>query len=973
LAAVHRDQLIGRQSHLLILDQAFNATIEGRTLSIHVHGVSGMGKTAIVHTFLRRLITSGRAVVLPGRCYVRELVPYKALDGIVDSLSKYLMELERSDVEVLLPREIRALAQLFPVLQRVAAIADYPRSSRGAADRLPRRRLAFGALRELLRRISEQRPVVLYIDDLQWADADSAALLEEILRPPDPPPLLLITCFRSEEMTSQTFLRDLVSLTEQEDNTELSVGPLEEDDAMALASSLLGASASVERLAHSVVREAQGNPFLIEQLVGYVKSYDADLAATGLDTRITLADMLDSRIRLCPPGSRALLSTLATAGRPIDAAAAFQAAGSSGDERPLVAALQAAHLIRPSGSAGAIELYHDRIREALAQQIDRRERREIHLRVAQTLVDRGLGDPESLYIHYRNGGDPARAAEQAVLAGQRAWRALAFDRAALFYRRALDLEVLDHAQSLEIRRQLAESHANAGRPAAAAATYLDLAERATGMQAIELRSQAARSYLGSGYLARGLVELERVHEALGLALPRSRWATRWSLVWHHLCWRFARPGFERRPSAELAQRDGISLAQRDGISLAQRDGISLAQRDMSIDSCHAAATSLADIDPIRAGVMRLLGLRMAWAAGEPKRAARALGLEACYLAGAGSAARRQVERLLARMEPLIQEADDPLTTGLGHLYTGRAAFDFGQWRQATERCDEAEVIFTEQCPGAIAEVTLARRSYLAALLQRGELAEVARSLPGLLAEAEERGNVLAAASLRARLGMSWLAADACENYRLELERALDAWRREELHAIPGYGPLLHRLELHAIIAQRLADLYQGDAAAALERWLADLPRVKRSHLWRLQTLRIEASFMEGRCALAVADQDSGAKSQRSRVRRAAARIERERSPFGKPLATLLEAGAHYLEGNREAALAALRRAREGFETADMHLLAAASRRRIGELLAGDAGTEHLMKADAWMRQQQIVRPARMTAMLAPGFSGAPRR
>ncbi len=932
LTPVDRELLIGRQSHLLTLDKAFLASVEGRALSVHIHGISGMGKTAVAHTFLRRLIAEARAVVLPGRCYVRELVPYKALDGIVDSLSKYLISLQPHDVEVLLPREILALARLFPVLRRVPSIAEYPRQGRGVIDRLPQRRLAFGALRELLRRIAEQRPVVLYIDDLQWADADSAALLEEILRPPDPPALLLITCFRSEEIASQSFLRDLVSLTNLDDSVEISVGPLDEPDAVKLARSMLGDQPGLDRLATSIAREAQGSPFLIEQLVGYVRSSDAELAETGLDPRVTLADMLASRIRHCPPGSGPLLSTLATAGRPIDAGAAFQAAGLQGDERPLIAALKAAHLIRLSGSAGAVELYHDRIRETLAGQVMGDEKRQIHLRVAQALIGHKLADPESLFIHYRNGGDTERAAELAVQAGDRASDTLAFDRAALFYRRALDLRTFDEEQSLELQRQLAESQANAGRPFEAAAAFLVLAEGSTGIQAIGYRSRAAQEYLASGYFEQGLRELRIVFEALGLRIPHGPVGARLSMLWQRFRLRLRGLGFHRRAEDQIPPETLVH-----------------------IDTCHAAATSLVHIDAVRAADFQTHQLRLALDAGEPLRAARALGLEASYRATAGISARRRVASLLAQMESMARQVDEPLAAGLVHLHAGLTSYNFGQWKKATDHCDEAEVIFAEQCPGAIWEVALVRRYCLSALMQRGELAEVGRTLPGLLAEADERGNVLAAATLRACLGIHWLAKGDPTGCRRQTKTALAAWPQ------PGF----HVVHFNAMVANRLADLYEGDGAGALERLLAQWPAAERAYLHRIQGARIEALFLRGRCALAAA------KSQPAKhiriARRAAARIEREKVPYGQPMVDLLEAACAHLEGDRETALRHLRLAAEGFDAVDMSLMAAVTRRRHGELIAGDAGTRRITRADSWMRQQQIQRPDRMAAMLAPGF------
>jgi len=106
---------VGRERQLAELDDAFGTMRRGQTVSVYVRGLSGMGKSTLVQAFLEQAKENfADALILQGRCYERESVPYKALDGVVDSLSKYLASLPREIAEALVPRHARALARIFP-------------------------------------------------------------------------------------------------------------------------------------------------------------------------------------------------------------------------------------------------------------------------------------------------------------------------------------------------------------------------------------------------------------------------------------------------------------------------------------------------------------------------------------------------------------------------------------------------------------------------------------------------------------------------------------------------------------------------------------------------------------------------------------------------------------------------------------------------------------------------------------------
>src|SRR5207237_5992311 len=251
---------IGRTRQLLELEDAFAVTRRGKTATVYLHGSSGMGKSALARHFLDRLRQNQPdVVILEGRCYERESVPYKALDGVVDSLTKYLLSLPDSKAEALMPRDVLALARLFPVMLQVDCVFNAPQREQEIPDPFTLRRRAFAALRELLGRLSDRQPLVLYIGDLQWSDADSTRLLEDLLRPPDSPPLFLLASFRTEDIETKPFLKSLLEKTGTDICRELRVTALSKDEAQDLVRLLLGSSVpATEPFTDSIVRGSRG-------------------------------------------------------------------------------------------------------------------------------------------------------------------------------------------------------------------------------------------------------------------------------------------------------------------------------------------------------------------------------------------------------------------------------------------------------------------------------------------------------------------------------------------------------------------------------------------------------------------------------------------------------------------------------------------------------------------------------------------
>ncbi len=137
-------------------------------------------------------------------------------------------------------------------------------------------------------------------------------------------------------------------------------------------------------------------------------------------------------------------------------------------------------------------------------------------------------------------------------------------------------------------------------------------------------------------------------------------------------------------------------------------------------------------------------------------------------------------------------------------------------------------------------------------------------------------------------------------------------------------------------------------------------------LLRIQVLRIEAMHLQARAALATAAGNE--KKHRLKVaENMARRIAGEKIAWALPYASLVRAGIAHQQGESTNAVNLLSEAVEHFDLADIDLYAAASRRRLGEIVGNERGGQLIAEADAWMSKQEIKNPAAMTRMLAPGF------
>jgi hypothetical protein len=439
-------------------------------------------------------------------------------------------------------------------------------------------------------------------------------------------------------------------------------------------------------------------------------------------------------------------------------------------------------------------------------------------------------------------------------------RALAFDRAAFLYRHALALAPASSAVHAW-EGGLANALANAGRPAEAGEVYLRAAAGAGHPQRVELERRGAEQFLIAGDIDRGLDHIRAVLAGMGMSVPRSPRAALLSLLWRRarLRWRGLR--FVPRPVDEV---DGDTL--------------------LRVDTCWSAATGLLLVDMISGLDFSVRHLLMALDAGEPSRIARGMAIESAAW-NADPVGRKLSEKLARQSKTLAESVGSPHAIALSILADAIVAMAVGEWKKGLTFSERALAMLRDECVGVTWELTIAQNLVIWALMYLGELGEVSRRVPALLADARSRGNLYLATELCTRSNYAWLAADNPDEGEREAVESMARWSQK------GF----HRQHYSAMLARVQTALYRGDAAAVWRILAEQRSMLRRSLLTRVQVLRIESLYLRARSALAMAAK-KGSWRLLWIARAAARRIAGERMPWSDPIALLLRGGIAYLEG-----------------------------------------------------------------------------
>ncbi|HEY0467371.1 MAG TPA: protein kinase, partial [Polyangiaceae bacterium] len=517
---------VGRKSQLELLENAFDASGQGQAVVVLLAGRSGMGKTVLSQRFLNRVKNQPHTLVLSGRCFEREALPFKGMDSVVDELSRYLSRVEPPEIAQALPPDLHYLARVFPVLRAVPCFDDLVLPEHEIVEPIELRKRAFAALKELLFILGGSARLVVHIDDLQWSDVDSLMLLEELLRGPNAPALLLLCSFREEVRLTSPVLNELSAMLKrlgtEIDARELSVDQLSAEEAVELAQlSLADGQGAPSPLAQAIALESQGVPIFVSQLAEWqLERRDRSDPSAEHQLGVSLEQVIQNRVADLPADANSLLQVLAIANGPLPYGVAEQTARVARNDA-LRSRLRAARLVRTFRVDGQefVEPYHARVAESVVATLSAERRRGVHGALARALEASGTADPEALVEQYLGAGDSENARLHVLTAAQAAEGGLAFMRAVRLYRLALEIGVERPAHDLLTR--VGNALVNAGRSAQAADAYREAARVAPAEQATELSRRAAEHYLKGGRDLDGLAELRAVLLRVGMKYPES--------------------------------------------------------------------------------------------------------------------------------------------------------------------------------------------------------------------------------------------------------------------------------------------------------------------------------------------------------------------------------------------------------------------------------------------------------------------
>lgn len=447
------ERFVGRVDDLRRLIRAIDTTFSGHPSIVALTGEAGIGKSTLVRQ-LRPEVRLRNGAMVAGRSLEADVKPpYGAWGEVIDGIL----------ATGLVPaREWRELPRIVPSLVQQPSGASAPNGQ------LENRYALLAEIAEFLRLTSSVLPLLIVLEDMQWADASTWDALEFVLDQCQREPLLFCLTIREEDSDAIRDRRQRLSRDER--YSELKLQRLQFADLQTWLETAFHQGDIGTEFPAFLHRYTEGNPLLVVHVLRSLYDCGA-IWYTGkrwdwqpnpqLNLPTAVADLIARRLDRLSPDARMQLTFAAVIGRTFDIDIAL-AAGDA-DEDDLLSAIDegiSAKVVEPvSGKTDHFAFTHGLIAEAIQRSVNPRRLRRLHERVAQALEQQRPAALTEIATHYDAGGNGAKAFQYAILSAERAVKVFAHDEAAASYvmaeRHAPSLEELldvrfKHAQSLDL-------------------------------------------------------------------------------------------------------------------------------------------------------------------------------------------------------------------------------------------------------------------------------------------------------------------------------------------------------------------------------------------------------------------------------------------------------------------------------------------------------------------------------------------
>jgi class 3 adenylate cyclase len=463
---------VGREPELGQLQALLEELKGGHGRLVLVTGDPGIGKTRLVEAFHELAANEVTWLESASTSYVGET----SESPFAETVRRWLgLEATAEPGEVLpaletaLPDLLGAdSAEVLPYLASLLSVKADPVSDERVRDLSPGHltdeiRRAYGTW---LRALAARRPVVLVVEDFQWADETDVSLADGLLDLVGSAPVAFVLLLRPEAESPGWRFRERELESHPAQTVELRLWPLSETESSMLLAQLAGGA--VEELVGSqVTTQAEGNPLFLEQLLRLVTESGQSLRARTMAMTVVrhelpsaLESLLLARIDALPVRARRLAQIAAVVGRRFPAQLLSAVVGADDLETELRELIRSDILRRDDGPEPSYEFTHGLLREAALSTLPRPQRRELY-RTAATAIERTFGDSldvhfEQLAFYNARAGDLGRALWYLVQAAERATAAHAYTQAEDLWTRAAALaeKVEDEDTQRRIAREL---------------------------------------------------------------------------------------------------------------------------------------------------------------------------------------------------------------------------------------------------------------------------------------------------------------------------------------------------------------------------------------------------------------------------------------------------------------------------------------------------------------------------------------